>query len=250
MKKQSKKTLKRNDKDWAIVSIIEHAKIQSSTVFAWNFITGKKVTVEVSFHILKKYKNEMIIRVMKESDKRKLGNLVVAAQNLNFYLPDELVLFQTSVKELLNNGDVRVTIPEMVAQIDRRDSYRLLLESKNVSSHLNFTKKSHVIKRHEQKFEKNVFDLSSGGISFLISRMEKDFFKIGDFVESIELKFEKSDLNISGQIVNIFEIQPSSTYNMNYKVWKVSIHILELNEESKKLIDDFVFRYGDLEEAI
>ena len=249
MRKQSDKTLKKNENDCAIISIIENAKKQSSIVFAWNFITGKKVTVEVNFHILKTFKNEMIIRAVKDSEKRKLGNLVVAAQNLNFYLPDELVLFQTKIKELTPNGDVRVSFPKMIAQVDRRANYRLLIENTKIKSHVQFRKNNHSLKKFEQ-FRKNVFDLSSGGISFLVSRMEKDFFKIGDYLENIDLSFENKNLSLNGQIVNIFEIHPNLTYKTNYKVWKVSINLRQLSEEDRKTVEDFVFRHGDLEAAI
>ena len=46
--------LKKNFNDWAICSLIENTKIEEKPIMGWKIIAGKKVTVEVVFHIIRK----------------------------------------------------------------------------------------------------------------------------------------------------------------------------------------------------
>lgn len=241
--------LKKNSDEWAISSVINNAKENEHALLAWKIVAGKKITVDVVFHIIRKFRNEIDVRAIGAKDKKVLADLSINAQKLNFYLPDDQVLFQTEVKKIQENGNVTIKFPEMMAQIDRRKDLRLFLDE-DLKLELNFSKQNHSQNIMTQKFNKSCFDISSGGLTFLISKPEMNFFKVGDSVEKIQLSLGGTPLNISGKVINIFEIEPNKRNGLNYKAHKVCIQLTKLNSAKKKLIDNFVFEHVELEEVV
>ncbi len=249
MNQVSKNLLKKNYNDWAIFSIINNAKLKEKTVYGWKIIVGKKVTVEVVFHIIRKFRNEIVIKAVGPQGRQNLGNLAAGAQNLNFYLPDDLVLFQSEVKQIEANGNIRVTFPKMIAQVDRRKHLRLFVEN-GIKVNVGFTKENHGAKKVKQQFKKPCFDISGGGLSFIVSRTEKAFFKEGDLIEKLKVELDNEQIMCHAKIINIFEVQPDQRNGLIYKGFKICLKLLDMPAESKKKLEEFVFRYVDLDEAI
>lgn len=249
MNQKNGNTLKKNYNDWAIFSIINNTKINEKTVLGWKIVAGRKVTVEVIFHIIRKFRNEVVVRAVGPQGKSKLANLATGANKLNFYLPDDMVLFQTEVKHIEPAGDIRIKIPEMIAQVDRRKDLRLFVEN-GINIELQFFKQNHGQKIATQQFKKGCFDISAGGLSFVISKTEKKFFKDGDIIKSIKLNLDNKDIELDSQIINILEVEPNAQNDLHYRGWKVCVKYLNLKKEIKKVIEEFVFRYIELDEAI
>lgn len=249
MNQKSRNTLKKNFNDWAIFSIINNTKVNEKTVLGWKIVAGKKVTVEVIFHIIRKFRNEIVVRAVGPQGRKNLGNLAAGAQTLNFYLPGDMVLFQTEVKQIELSGDIRIKIPTMIAQVDRRKDLRLFVEN-GIKVELNFSKENHGQKVATQQFKKVCFDVSAGGLSFIISKPEKKFFKYRDLVKTIRLSLDNEDIMVDAKVVNILEVEPNSQNDLHYKGWKICLSYVALRNPIKKKIEDFVFRYIELDEAI
>jgi c-di-GMP-binding flagellar brake protein YcgR len=249
MNQKSRNTLKKNFNDWAIFSIINNTKVNEKTVLGWKIVAGKKVTVEVVFHIIRKFRNEIVVRAVGPQGRTNLGNLAAGAQKLNFYLPGDMVLFQTEVKQIEMSGDIRIKIPEMIAQIDRRKDLRLFIEN-GIKVDVEFFKQGHGQKIINQQFKKQCFDVSGGGLSFIISKTEKKFFKDRDIVKAIKLGLDGEEILVNTQIVNILEVEPNAQNELHYKGWKICLSYVDIKKPTKKKIEDFVFRYIDLDEAI
>ncbi len=249
MNQNNKNTLKKNYNDWAIFSIINNTKVNEKTVLGWKIVAGRKVTVEIIFHIIRKFRNEIVVRAVGPQGKTNLGNLAAGANKLNFYLPDDMVLFQTEVKQIEMSGDIRIKIPEMIAQVDRRKDLRLFVEN-GINVEINFLKQNHGQKLATQQFKKTCFDVSAGGLSFIISKTEKKFFKEGDLVKNFKLNLDGKDIEIDTQVVNILEVEPNAQNDLHYKGWKICLKYINLKKPTKKIIEEFVFRYIDLDEAI
>ena len=248
MKQVSGNSLKKNTNTWAIFSIINNAKLNNKPIMAWKIIGGKKITVPVYFHIIRKFRNEIVIRAIKKSENTKLAELTTQG-SLNLYLPDDMVLFQSYVKEIEVSGDIRIILPDMIAQVDRRKHLRLFLDE-NVTAQLNFFKESNGQRKITQKFSKSCFDISAGGLSFVVSKTELAFFKRGDQIHDLELYIDNECLQVSAEVTNLFEVEPNETNNLIYKGWKISLKYNELESEKVESINNFVFRHVDLEEAI
>jgi len=249
MKQIRNNTLKKNFSSWAIFSIINNTKLKEKPVFGWRLIGGKKVTVELFIRVIRKFRNEFIIRAVNPDARKVLSGIVAGTDNLNLYLPDDLVLFQSSIKAVDDNGDIVISIPEMIAQIDRRKHLRLLVEN-DIRSSISFDKKSHGQRENIQKFSKKCFDISAGGLSFIVSKTESKYFEVGDKIVGIDLSIGERSTRIQGTIVNILEIEPDENNGLHYKVQKVCIRYNEPTPIQQKVINEYVFKYVNLDDAI
>lgn len=241
--------LKKNFSSWAIFSIINNTKLSDKPIIGWRMISGKKVTVELYVRVIRKFRNELIIRATRPEGKNILMNLAAGSDKLNLYLPDDLVLFQSNIKACDENGDIVIGFPDMIAQIDRRKHLRLLVEN-DIISNVSFNKESHGHKQVQQQFVKKCFDISAGGLSFIVSKTESKFFELGDLVCEFELNIGERKTRLNGHIVNILDIEPDESNGFHYKVKKVCIRYIEPTANQQKVINDFVFKYVSIDEAI
>lgn len=244
-----KNKLNKNFNSWAISSLIENAQKNENASMAWKIVAGEKITVEVNFHIIRKSKNEIVVRAQGSIAKKILGDLSVGAQNLNFYLPADSALFQTEVKQILINGDVIVKFPEMIAQVERRKNMRLFLEE-GLSLPLSFFKDSHGQRVVSQKFNKNCFDISAGGLSFVVSKTEVSFFKESDLISPIEFSIDGKEFKLKAKITRVLEIIPNEQNQLIYKAFKVCMVFQKLSPEQLKTLNNFVFRHIELDEVV
>lgn len=249
MNQYNKNVLKKNFQDWAIFSIVNNTKLNDKPIIGWKIIAGKKVTAEVVFHTLRKFRDEIVIRAVGHKSKITLTNLTVGSNKLNFYLPDDLVLFQTEVKHIERNGDIRVKMPKMIAQVDRRKHLRLVADEKMTIS-LSFNKESQALNKGPQKFEKKCFDISAGGCSFIISKIEKTYFTVGEKIADVRLVLGGDVVSVNAKIVNILEEKPNSRNGLLYQGWKICTKNTFLHSQDKRIVDDFVFKYVDFGDVI
>lgn len=249
MSKRNANTLKKNKSKWAIFSLVNNTKINESQIMGWRIVAGKKVTSEVFIRVIRKFRNEFVVRAVSESEKNKLNNLLASSGNLNFYLVQDMVLFQTEVKHIDSNGDFVFKMPEMIAQIDRRKYMRIFLDNR-VKALCTFYKKNHGHKIVNQQFQKECFDISAGGLSFFISKAESKFFEKGDLIEQIRIKIDENWVNVKGDVVNVIDVEPDERNNLHYKAIKVCVKYYDTADQARKTIDEFVFKHIDLEEAM
>lgn len=249
MDQSNQNLLKKNFNEWAIFSIINNTKINENPVLGWKIISGEKVTVEVTFYIIRKFKKEIVVRAVSSKAKKQLAELASSANNLNFYLPNDMALFQAEIKQIETNGDLRIAIPTMIAQIDRRKNLRLFVEE-GMSIKTIFHKESHGQKVANQLFQKDCFDISAGGLSFVVSKPERKFFLKGDRVNQLKLKMNNIEMEIDAEVINILEIKPSRNNDLHYKGWKICLEFTKIAPKHAKEIEDYVFRYVDFDQAI
>lgn len=241
--------LKKNYSAWAIFSLINNTKLKDKPVVGWRIISGKKVTVELFIRVIRKFRNEVVIRATRPDGRKTLQDLIAGSDKLNLYLPGDLVLFQSNIKSCDENGDVVINIPEMIAQIDRRKHMRLFIES-DARAEVSFTKECHGQRVVTQKFNKPCFDISAGGLSFLVSKSESKFFEKSDNIEGVVLQIGEKKTRINGNIVNILEVEPDEKNGLHYKCKKICVRYTNATAQQQKVIDAYVFKYVDINEAI
>lgn len=249
MEQVGKNKLKKNNSAWAIFSIINNTKISEKPIVGWRMVAGKKVTVDLYIRVIRKFRNEFVIRPVKESGQKTLADLIAGSENLNLFFPEDLVLCQSNVKKIDSNGDITITMPEMIAQIDRRKYLRLFRES-GVNIGIEFKKELGTHTERVQFFTKDCFDISAGGLSFIISRTESKYFHKDNNINSMILNLDGKKTKISGRVVNIFDIEPDDQNGLIYKSKKVCIQFMEPTVKQQKVINDYVFQYLDIEDAI
>jgi hypothetical protein len=249
MKQVASNNLKKNYSAWAIFSLINNTKLNDKPIVGWRIIGGKKVTVDLFIRVIRKFRNELVIRATHPDGRNTLANLIAGSDKLNLYLPEDLVLFQSEVKKSESSGDVVITIPEMIAQIDRRKHLRLFLDEE-INVNVLFSKQNHGQRSSTQQFLKKCFDISAGGLSFIISRIEGKFFEVGDIIYGLELILDKRKTTLNAEIVNLFDIEPDEQNGLHYKGQKICVRYVAPTPNQQKVINDFVFKYVQIDEAI
>jgi c-di-GMP-binding flagellar brake protein YcgR len=140
------------------------------------------------------------------------------------------------------NAPVRyyLQIPEFVAQVDRRKNFRLKVhESGEVK--VTFGKSVLLPKPMTQHFMKNCFDVSTGGFSFYVSKMESKFFQVDDSIPVVEIKAGKWSVKVDAEIATIREVEPDEYNGLSYKVWRISCRFKRLDQISLKYLEKFIF---------
>lgn len=249
MNKAGNNSLKKNYSAWAIFSIVNNTKIDARPVLAWRIVNGKKLTVEVFFRVIRKFRDEVVVRATRPEGQKILGNLVAGSDKLNFFLPEDMVLFQTDVKSVDASGELVIKLPEMIAQIDRRKHMRLSL-SDDVGAVVKFFKENTGQVKRTQLFDKACFDVSAGGLSLVVSKTEAKFFSIGDVVNRIRLEVENKEIPLSAEVVNILDIEPDGNNKLHYSGKKICLRYSKIGPKAQKFLNEFVFRHVDLNEAV
>jgi c-di-GMP-binding flagellar brake protein YcgR len=219
----------------SLLEMLASAKIDNDGIVAWRMINNKKMTVNVHVKIIRKFRDEMIIET--ENDQvENLEKLISGAEYLNFFISGFGLLFQSKIKSYQDKNQLIVSVPNEYAQLERRKYLRYQLTNESIECFITFQENGTV-----RKLKKRAFDISAGGISFIVSRLEAKFFnpgvKLEDFIFQIESKFVKT----TARVVNIVYLEPEMSSDMLYGGWKVSISFLSNEVEFIKLVDDFVF---------
>lgn len=241
--------LKKNYSAWAIFSIVSNAKINEKSIVAWKIINGKKITVDIYIRVIRKFRNEFIIRSSRASGKETVERLVAGGEKLNLFLPNDFVLCQCDIKKIDSNGDVVLKIPDMIAQIDRRKHLRLFRDE-GVKIEVEFQKELSGHLDRVQNFKKDCFDISAGGFSFIVSRTESKYFLKENTIENIILNLDGRKTKLNGIVVSVLDIEPDERNELLYKSKKVSIQFVDASPQQQKVINDYVFKYIDMREVI
>lgn len=255
------KTLKKNSSSHAIFSILSSAKDHGKTVIAWKMSLGKKVTAEVFLRVIRKSRGEILFKGVDATNQKVLSSLVSGAETLNIFLPEELVLFQSKLKHFDSSGDVILEIPEMIAQVDRRKNLRLTIpdwlsvKARFVKKTKSKTGSNQLFKRDKgeekgQQLEKECFDISAGGLSFIVSRAESKLYSAGESIEGIQLLFKEREVHVAGTVVNILDVEPNGGNGLHYRGRKICVNFNHVEKEDRIFLENFVFRHADLSDAV
>jgi hypothetical protein len=233
--------LKENKNPRVISDLIQSAKDKMGTVLIWIMQNDVKVTCEMVIHIIRNAKQELILKpIMDQKDL--VHSIVGGREEINVFIPGDLVFFQSNVKSLSGEGELVISMPTMVAHVDRRKHLRInVLPAMGVESAFY---KSFLSQRvNTQLFKKNCLDLGTGGLSFVISKMENKYFNIGDRVVGIILQLGDKKIEVDASIVNILPITPDDYNKLYYKGLKVCLKFDYVNPIYQEMLEMFVFKY-------
>lgn len=244
----SNNKLKKNYDEFAIASIIESTKEHEKQIIGWRLVGDKKVTVDLSIRVIRKFRDEIIFKATTEEGHYQLQSMVNGADKLNFYFPQDMMLFQSEIKSFETKDNLVIKYPKMIAQVDRRKDLRLFIEEDHPVS-VKFSKKNHGQISSSQVFDKRCFDLSAGGLSFVVSRGEFKFFQKDDIFD-FTLLIESKENKVQGRVVNILEVEPDKRNKLNYKGWKICLNFEKLDEKLAKMINSYVFNFVEIDKEV
>jgi c-di-GMP-binding flagellar brake protein YcgR len=222
-----------------ISSQLQQVKNQQHECYIWRFVGEKKVLAKVHVTILRRSRKEIVIRA--DEHEKELYSLVVGVlDEVNFYIPNSAIMFRCSIVHNNFKGELTLSYPGFVAQIERRRFPRLNTYRNDLAKSF-FSKCIVGHKIQTQYFQKTLFDLSAGGFSLVVSKMELSFFNVGDQIPDMELIFEGRKMNANAQVVHVQPLEPQDNSDIIYKVWKVSFKFTAILSRDFEFLSRHIF---------
>lgn len=220
-----------------IYDLLMGSKDNKSDVFIWRLIGGEEHLGQVKIESVSKARRDFSIMPCDDHDEE-VQNLLLNQSYIDFYIPNYSLLFRCHLKT--NGGPIRYSLhlPLEVAQVDRRANQRITT-FKDDQLEISFQSQSE--RGLNQQFSKVCFDLSGGGLSFYVSKMEKKFFREGEVIKELSIKTPQWKSQVKAEMILVKELEPNEFNDLPYKVWRVCCRFKELDQESKRLLDKYIF---------
>ncbi len=231
--------LKKVKDESTIFSLLAGTKELNAEVFIWKLIGNTKHLGQVKIESIRKMRRDFCI-IPGEGQDRIVQDLISSQSYVDLYIPDSALLLRCSIKSTDAPYRYYLQIPEFVAQAERRKSLRLNVHDGSQVK-VSFGKSVSLPRPMSQHFLKDCFDISTGGYSFFISKMESKFFQIGDFIPSLEMKAGNWTTKAAAEITTIREIEPDEYNGFSYKVWRVSCKFTSIDQISRKYLEKYIF---------
>lgn len=222
-----------------ILNMLQGAKDHDSEVYIWRFLGGNKHVATVKIESLRKQRGDFCI-VPYDGQDRIVQELMGSLNYIDLYIPSYALLLRCTVKQTDAPFRYYLQIPLFVAQIERRQSLRLNVQDKT-DIKLNFSKSSKAPKPITQHFLKSCYDISSGGVSFFVSKLEAKLFQSGDVIPQVEIKAGNWSGKVRAEILTVSEIEPNEYNGLTYKAWRITCRFTEIDQISKKYLEKFIF---------
>lgn len=231
--------LKKVKDEYTILSLLFGAKDAGAEVYIWKLIGNAKHLGQVRIESIRKMRKDFCI-VPAEGQDRLIQDLMGSHSHVDLYIPDSATLLRCTVKQTDAPFRYYLQFPEFVAQVDRRKELRLNVEGTSEVK-LSFGKTVSLPRPMSQHFLKDCYDVSTGGFSFYISRLESKFFQVNDPIPMVELKAGKWSTKLNAEIATIREVEPDEHNGLSYKVWRVSCRFSQIDQVSRKYLEKFIF---------
>lgn len=238
MKENNK--LKKIEDQGLIYTLLQSTKDQDHEVWFWRMVGETKHLVPVKLEVIRKARADFAI-VAEKGHESSVKDLIGGSSFMDIYVPESALLLRARLKQFeQETGRFYLEVPEFVAQVERRKNYRLNVFGQEKVM-LQFSKNILQPRPQSQLFLKSCFDISAGGFSFLVSKLEAKYFKTGDKVSSMQLKIGDRNIPIDANIVLIREIEPDTRNGLNYKVWRICCKFEKIDEIQKKFLEKYIF---------
>jgi hypothetical protein len=231
--------LKKIEDESIIHCLVSGAKQSELEVFIWRLLGGSKHLASVRIESIRKQKKQFCI-VPIPGHENQVQELMIGQSYIDIYVPESALLMRCNIHH--TDAPIRyyLEIPAFVAQVERRKSFRInVYDSEDVK--INFGKSVSVPRVMTQQFGKSCFDISTGGFSFLVSRMESKFFQINDPIRMLEIKTSDWSTIVNVEIALIKEVEPDEYNGLTYKVWRICCRFSLIDQISKKYLEKYIF---------
>ncbi len=221
-----------------IMKLLNGAKESQLEAFIWRLVGGSKYLAKVRVEAIRKQRGDFMI-VPIEGQEELVQEMLVGQSTIDLYIPDSALLFRSTIRQTDAPLRYYLSLPEFVAQVERRKNLRLqVYETDEVK--INFSKMMVAVRPLTQQFNKSCYDISTGGFSFMASRMESKFFRINDPIRTIEVSVGNKKFYVNAEISLIKEIEPDEFNGLSYKVWRVCCRFSQIEQLAKKHLEVFI----------
>ncbi len=238
--------LAQNFQQKAIIRTLKEIRESKKLILAWRIFGDVKVTVPINLKVVRSHRNELLFEVTKENFDE-LVKITTGYEKINFYMPEGNVLFQSRLKELSNDFFMVAHLPDRIVRQERRKSLRTRIDEKDVQ--VAFQKEVNGAQRFNQFFEKNCYDLSVGGLSFIMTQTESKMFKMGDRIYFADVIINGRRIDADLELVNLIPIDPDPHNKLAYRGFKACFQFIRLTKENRNIIDIYVMSNIKLDET-
>lgn len=231
--------LKKVKDEATILSLLSGAKENNAEVFVWKLIGNTKHLGQVRIESIRKMRKDFCI-IPAEGQDRLIQDLMGSHNHVDLYIPQSALLLRCNIKQTDAPFRYYLQLPDFVAQVERRKSFRLNVHNTSEVK-ISFGKSVTNPRPMSQHFLKDCFDVSTGGFSFFVSKMESKFFQLNDPIEKVEIKAGDWSTKASAEITTIREVEPDEHNGFTYKVWRVSCRFTQIDQISRKYLEKFIF---------
>jgi len=231
-------TLKKVKDVAVILSLLNGAKDVGAEVFIWRLVGGNKHLGKVRIESLRKQRKDFCI-IPSDGQDRLVQELLNSQSYIDLYIPESALLLRCNIRQSDAPYRYYLSLPDFVAQVDRRQELRLNVYERSEMK-ISFGKSVKVPRIMSQHFLKSCYDISSGGFSFLVSKMEAKFFEINDSISFIEFKTKEWGAKLNAEITAIRETDPDEFNGLNYKAIRVCCRFQQIDQISRKYLDKFI----------
>lgn len=219
-----------------IFEILMGCKDTKSDIYIWKMVGGEEHLGQVQIESVSRSRKDFSI-VPHDNHEEEVQNLLMNQSYIDFYVPNSLLLFRCQLKT--SSPPIRFSfhLPRELSQIDRRSSKRIT----PTEEELKILFQSQSERGLSQHFAKSCFDISSGGLSFYVSKMERKFFREGDILKELNIVTPEWNSQVKAEMVLVKELEPNEFNNLPYRVWRVCCRFKGLDEKSRELIDRYIF---------
>ena len=221
------------------MNLLSGAKEGNAEVFIWKLIGSEKHLGQVRIESIRKTRKDFCL-IPAEGQDRLVQDLMGGHNYVDLYIPDSALLLRCTIKQTDAPYRYYLQLPNFVAQVERRKSFRLNVHQSS-EVRLSFGKSASGPRPMSQHFLKDCFDISTGGFSFFVSKMEMKFFQTNDTIPLVEIKAGDWATKISAEITTVREVEPDEYNGLTYKVWRVSCRFSQIDQISKKYLEKFIF---------
>jgi len=232
--------LKKVKDEHIILGLIQRAKENASEMFIWKLVGKTKHLGQVRIESVRKFRSDFCI-IPSDGQERIVQDLMSGSSYIDIYIPDSVFMVRAQVKQTEAPIRYYLHFPIHAAQVERRSDVRLNVHDER-EVRINFFKSTSEIREKTQSFTKDVFDLSAGGFSFLVSRMESKFFDVGDNISAITIEAGTWRSQVSAQITMIREVEPDKYNQLQYKVWRICCRFSNIDQVSRKYLENYIFQ--------
>lgn len=222
-----------------ILSLLSGAKENNAEVYIWKLIGNAKHLGLVRIESIRKTRRDFCITPSEGQD-RIVQDLMGSDSFVDIYIPESALLLRCNIKTTDAPFRYYLQIPEFVAQVERRKQFRLNVHGSGEVK-VSFGKTVSVPRTMTQHFLKDCFDVSTGGFSFYVSKMESKFFQTSDPIPLLEIKAGSWSTKAGAEIVMIREVEPDEFNGLSYKVWRISCRFSQIDQISRKYLEKYIF---------
>jgi len=222
-----------------IWSLIFSSKELSRQAYVWRFIGDSKHVGMVKIEAVRKQRNDFCI-IPSDGQAKMVESLLSGNEGkIDLYIPEASMIMRCDIKHADAPRRYYLCFPSYSALLERRKYLRLnVYESGSIKA--NFSKSIVVPRYITQYFDKTLTDISVGGFSFYVSKIENKFFQVGDPITGVSIKTFDWSGQLEGEVTSIREIQPDEFNGLSYKVWRVSCKFRNMQEDAKRYIERYI----------